>query len=82
VGIYGKMMLGSFMCNSKKVAKSSFQGSLYLSRESLGNHFFEEFQKSMSIYICRHGEFQGGPISFYAPLFDFEALGLLDAPAG
>jgi hypothetical protein len=26
----------------EKAAKSSFQGSLYLSRESLGNHFFEE----------------------------------------
>jgi hypothetical protein len=28
----------------EEVAKSSFQGSLYLSRESLGNHFFEAFQ--------------------------------------
>jgi hypothetical protein len=30
----------------RETRKSSFQGSLYLSRESLGNHFFEEFQKS------------------------------------
>jgi hypothetical protein len=30
-----------------ETAKSSFQGSLYLSRESLGNHFFEKFQNSM-----------------------------------
>jgi hypothetical protein len=40
----------------EKVATSSFQGSLYLSRESLGAHrFFEEFQKSISIYMQAWG---------------------------
>jgi hypothetical protein len=29
----------------QQMRKSSFQGSLYLSRESLGNHFFEGIQK-------------------------------------
>jgi hypothetical protein len=34
-----------------ETGKSSFQGSLYLSRESLGNHFFEEFQKSRGVDV-------------------------------
>jgi hypothetical protein len=55
--------------------KSSFQGSLYLSRESLGNHFFEAFQKSISIYMqaCPKTQSPGGhPLVFMFLFFDFE----------
>jgi hypothetical protein len=60
---------GVYLCASREeTRKSSFQGSLYLSRESLGNHFFEEVQKSTSIYM-RHGEFQGGHPLVCMPVF-------------
>jgi hypothetical protein len=36
-------------CVLTQMAKNCSQGSLYLSRESLGNRFFEEFQKSPCI---------------------------------
>jgi hypothetical protein len=51
----------------QQMRKSSFQGSLYLSRESLGNHFFEEFQNSRAVDVGvyrKRGEFQGHPLVF------------------
>jgi hypothetical protein len=48
--------------------------------ESLGNHFFEEFQKSMHLdtYPMRHGGFD---ICFFW-ILAFPLFGLLDAPGG
>ena len=57
------------------LAKSSFQGSLYVIRESLGNHFFKTKTKTaLGINAPHfHDTFSSKSISLF---------GLLDAPAG
>jgi hypothetical protein len=55
------------------VEKSSFQGSLYLSRESLGNHFFEGFQKSRAVDVGVYRK-HAFPISVKMLILELRAL--------